>query len=50
MKEWKIRQQYFSMVNGDAEYKDDLRDVKINLVEDEDIITRSDSPLRRICR
>jgi hypothetical protein len=41
MKEWKIRQQYFSMVNGDAEYKDDLRDVEINLVEGEDIITEA---------
>ena len=38
MKEWKIRQQTFDMLNGSEGYKDDLNDVDINLVEGDEII------------
>lgn len=38
MKEWKIRQQYFDMVHGSENYRDDLNEVEINLVEGDDIV------------
>lgn len=41
MKDWKIRQQYFDMVNGSDGYKDDLNEVEINLVEGDEVIEQA---------
>ena len=38
MKEWKVRQQYFDMMNPDADWRDDLNKVKIVEVEAEYIV------------
>jgi hypothetical protein len=38
MKEWKVRQQYFDMMNPDADWKDDLNKVDIVEVDAMDII------------
>lgn len=39
MKEWKVRQQYFDMMNGENhKYADDLNDVEITEVDKEDIV------------
>ena len=38
MQEWKIRQQYFDMMNGTNRYTDDLNDVDITIIDREELV------------
>ena len=42
MKEWKVRQQYFDLMNGStSKFGDDLNDVEITMVNKDEVVTEA---------